>query len=77
MMIKTLKEAVRLAETWPKEDQEELAEYAREIVARRTGIYMMSDEERTAIRAGLAEADHGDFVPDEVIAEADRRHDQG
>jgi predicted transcriptional regulator len=76
-MIKTLKDVLRLAEVWPEEDQEELAEHAREIVARRSGVYMMSDEERMAIRAGLAEADHGDFVPDEVIAEADRRHDQG
>jgi hypothetical protein len=31
MMIKMLKDAVRQAESWPQEDQEELAEYAREI----------------------------------------------
>jgi predicted transcriptional regulator len=74
MMIKTLKDAVRLAETWPKEDQEELAEYAREIEARRTGVYVMSDEERIAVRQGLAEADRGEFVPDDVVAEADKRH---
>jgi hypothetical protein len=74
MMIKTLKDAVRLAETWPKEDQEELAEYAREIEARRTGVYMMSDDERAAVRQGLAEADRGEFVPDGVVAEADKRH---
>ena len=75
-MIKTLKDALKLVETWPTEEQEELAEHAREIVARRTGVYMMSDEERTAVREGLAEADHRDFVRDELIAEADRRHDQ-
>jgi predicted transcriptional regulator len=74
MMIKTLKDAVRLAETWPKEDQEELAEYAREIEARRTGVYVMSDEERIAVRQGLAEVDRGEFVPDDVVAEADKRH---
>jgi predicted transcriptional regulator len=76
-MIKTLKDALKLVKTWPAEDQEELAEHAREIVARRTGVYMMTDEEQTAVRAGLAEADRGDFVPDEVIAEADGRHAQG
>jgi predicted transcriptional regulator len=75
-MIKTLKDAVRLAETWPEEDQQELAEYAREIEARRTGVYMMSDEERAAVRQGLAEADRGEFVPDDVVAEADKRHGQ-
>jgi hypothetical protein len=74
MMIKTLKDAVRLAETWPTEDQEELAEYAREIEARRTGVYMMSDGERAAVRRGLGEADRGEFVPDEVVAAADKRH---
>jgi hypothetical protein len=73
-MIKTLKDALRLAETWPKEDQEELAEHAREIAARRTGVYMMSDEERAAVRKALAEADRGEFVPDGVVAEADKRH---
>lgn len=74
MIIKTLKDAVRLAETWPEEDQQELAEYAREIEARRTGVYMMSDDERAAVRQGLAEADRGEFVPDDVVAEADKRH---
>jgi predicted transcriptional regulator len=53
-------------ESWPAEDQEELAEYAREIEARRTGVYKMSDDERAAVRRGLAQADRGEFVPDEV-----------
>jgi hypothetical protein len=35
--------------TWPEEDQEELAELAREIEARRTGVYVLSDDERAAI----------------------------
>ena len=63
------------AETWPREDQEELAEYAREIEARRTGVYIMSDDERVAVGKGLAEADRGEFVSDELIAEADKRHE--
>ena len=41
-MNKLLKEMIEHAETWPREDQEELAEYAREIEARRTGVYTMS-----------------------------------
>jgi predicted transcriptional regulator len=35
----------------------------------------MSDDERTAVRKGLAEADRGEFVSDELIANADKRHD--
>jgi len=74
-MNKILKEVIEHAETWPQEDQQELAEYAREIEARRTGIYTMSDDERVAVRKGLAEADRGEFVSDEFIAEADKRHE--
>ena len=76
MTTKTLKEVMAQAATWPREDQDELAEYAREIEARRTGTYTMSDDERIAVGRGLAEADRGEFVPDELVAEADRRHGQ-
>ena len=74
-MNKILKEVIEHAETWPVEDQQDLAEYAREIEARRTGVYSMSDDERAAVRRGLAEADREEFVPDEIVAEADKRHD--
>jgi predicted transcriptional regulator len=76
MMTKALKDLLEHAESWPREDQDELAEDAREIEARRTGIYTMSDEERAAVGRGLAEADQGKFVSDEVVAEADKHHDQ-
>jgi predicted transcriptional regulator len=36
----------------------------------------MSDDERAAVAKGLAEADQGKFVSDEVVAEADKRHDR-
>lgn len=35
--------------SWPQEDQEEPADIAREIEARRTGVYVLSDDEREAI----------------------------
>ena len=73
-MNRILKEVIEHAETWPLEDQEELAEYAREVEARRTGIYTMSDAERTAVGKGLAEADRGQFVSEEAVYEADKRH---
>jgi hypothetical protein len=74
MITKTLREAMQHAETWLEEDQEELAAYAREIEARRTGVYVMSEEERAAVREGLAQADRGEFLSDEAVAEADERH---
>jgi predicted transcriptional regulator len=59
---KTLLEQIA---SWPAEDQDELAEYAREIQARRTGLYVMTAEERAAVREGLEQAQRGEFVPDE------------
>jgi predicted transcriptional regulator len=53
--------------SWPKQDQEELVEIAREIEARRTGIYFMNDEERAAVREGLDQARRGEFVPDDEM----------
>jgi hypothetical protein len=74
-MNRLLKEVIEHAETWPLEDQEELAEYAREIEARRSGVYTMSDQERVAVGKGLAEADRGQFASEERVAEADKRHE--
>jgi beta-phosphoglucomutase-like phosphatase (HAD superfamily) len=75
-MTPMTKKILEQVESWPPEDQEELAEFAREIEARRTGLYTMSDDERAAVRRGLAEADRDEFVPDDVVAEADKRHDR-
>jgi hypothetical protein len=60
--------------SWPQQDQDEIAEYAREIEARRTGIYVLSDEEWADLQEGIAQADRDEFVPDEVVAAADKRH---
>jgi hypothetical protein len=75
MTTKTFKDVMEHAATWPREDQEELAEYAREIEARRTGLYTLSDEERISVEKGIAQADRGEFVSDELVSEADKRHE--
>jgi predicted transcriptional regulator len=62
--IKSLLESVH---SWPVEDQEELVELAREIKARRTGVYVMDDDERAAVREGLEQARRGEFVSDEEM----------
>jgi hypothetical protein len=53
-------------QSWPEEDQDELAEYARDIEARRTGVYYATPEELQAIDESIAELDRG-----EVASEAD------
>jgi len=59
--------ALESVRSWPQEDQEELAEIVREIQARRTGVYVMNDEKRAAVREGLEQARRGEFVPDDEM----------
>jgi predicted transcriptional regulator len=73
-MTPTTKTLLEQVASWPQRDQDELAEYAREIEARRTGVYVLSDEEWADLQEGIAQADRGEFVPDEVVAKADKRH---
>jgi predicted transcriptional regulator len=68
---KTLLEQVQ---SWPEEDQEELAAVAREIESRRTGVYRLSDDERAAVRAGMEAARRGEFVPEDEMDEFYRLH---
>jgi hypothetical protein len=63
----TLKDVIRDVESWPAEDQKELLDTARNIRARRTGVYMLADDERVAVREGLAQADRGEFASEEDI----------
>ena len=67
-MIATLKQLLRKIEAWPDEDQEALAAAARVIEAERTGVYVMSEEERRAVENGLNAARRGDFASDEEVA---------
>ena len=41
--------------SWPEADQEELAELAREIASRRSGVYAVSEDARKAIEEALDE----------------------
>lgn len=54
-------------ESWPQEDQDELAELARDIEARRTGVYTLDADEEAAIREGLAQLDRGEWVNEEEL----------
>jgi hypothetical protein len=61
------RQVLERVETWPEKDQEELAELAREIEARRTGCYELSAEEEEAIREGLAQFDRGEWTSEEEM----------
>ena len=66
-MTKTAKQLLERVASWPEEDQEELAEVARQIEARRSGVYEPTPEEELAIREGIAELDRGEWVGEEEM----------
>lgn len=54
--------------SWPEEDQEELAELARQIEARRTGVYKATPEELQA----LDDAEQSGIASEEEVEAAFR-----
>jgi hypothetical protein len=72
-MSPAAKQIIERVASWPEEDQEELAELAREIEARRSGVYAVSDDERTAIEEALDELNAGKRVPESDMAAFWRR----
>jgi hypothetical protein len=67
-MTTTTKLILEQVFSWPQEDQEELAEYARGIQARRTGVYHATPEEIKAID----EADRSGVATEEEVEAAFR-----
>jgi hypothetical protein len=67
-MSPNVKEILKHVETWPEEDQEELAEVARDIEARRTGVYHATTEELRA----LDEAEQSGIASDDEVEAAFR-----
>ncbi len=72
-MNSTLQKLLPAIEQWPDEDQEALAEAAREIEARRTGVYSMSKEEEAAVAEGVAQAERAEFASGDQVAEIWKR----
>ncbi len=64
MMSESTRDILRRVATWPQEDQEQLAEMAQAIEARRTGVYVLSPEEKAAIDA----ARRSEIASDEKVS---------
>ena len=73
-MTIAVKDLIERVAAWPPEDIAALEQFVREMEARRADLFRLTDDERAAIREGLAQADRGEFVPDEEIAEMNKRH---
>jgi ParB-like chromosome segregation protein Spo0J len=68
-MTQSVKEILRRVEAWPQEDQEELAEIARDIEARRSGVYHAAPEELEAIDEALGQVARGERASQEQVEE--------
>ena len=68
-MTPTTRQLLEQVEAWPREDQDELAEFIREIEARRTGSYHATAEELETIDEALGQVARGELASkDEVEA---------
>ena len=67
-MSPAIKQIIERVASWPEEDQEELAEIAREIEARRSGVYKATADELRA----LDEAERSGIATDEEVEAAFR-----
>jgi hypothetical protein len=61
-MTKKIKEILERVEGWPESDQEELVEIARNIEARRSGVYDATPEEMAAIDEVLGQLARGEVA---------------
>jgi hypothetical protein len=76
-MNATLKSLLPAIEAWPSEDQEELAEAALDIEARRLGRYHATQDELEGIDAGLADLRAGCVASAQAVAAMHRRLGSG
>jgi predicted transcriptional regulator len=73
-MTKLLEQAIAKAQSLPPEDQDALALAMLSLTEGDASAYPVDDATRSAIREGLAEAERGEYVPDDVVAAADKLH---
>jgi hypothetical protein len=66
-MTVILKNVLTRAERWSEQDQEELAQVALEIEARRHGLYHASPDELKAIDEALAAVERGEIATDQEV----------
>jgi hypothetical protein len=66
-MTINLRKVLARAEKWSEQDQEELAQAALEIEARRHGMYRAAPEELRALDDAMAAVQRGDIASDEEV----------
>jgi predicted transcriptional regulator len=74
VMTKLLERAIEKVRELPAEDQDALAKALLSLTGEETAVVHLDAETRVAVEEGLAQAERGEFIPDDVIAESDKRH---
>ena len=73
-MTKLLEQAIAKVRNLSAEEQDALAVAMLSLSEGAASAYPIDDATRAAILEGLAEAERGEYVPDEIVAAADKRH---
>jgi predicted transcriptional regulator len=60
--------------TWPEEAQDEFVKSVADIESKHLGVYRLSDEERDAVRRGLADMREGRLASDAEVAAVFNRY---
>ena len=70
-MTSKLREVLARVKTWPKKVQDNALQSLLIIEARHIHTYLLSAEEWDELQEPVAQADHGEFAPGEIVQEAD------
>ena len=73
-MTKLLEQAIAKVRELPDEDQEAVAAVMLSMAGSEPPVVRLDDQTRAAIREGVGQAERGEFVPADVVAESDKRH---
>ena len=73
-MTKLLERAIQKVRELPPKEQDALANALLSLTGEETAVIHLDPETRMAIEEGLAQAERGEFVSDDIIAESDKRH---
>ena len=60
--------------TWPEKAQDEFVKSVTDIESKHLGVYRLSDEERDAVRRGLADMREGRLASDAEVAAVFNRY---
>jgi hypothetical protein len=73
-MTKLLDQAIAKVRELPEADQDAIAVAVLSMTTADASTFPIDAQTRAGILEGLAQADRGEFVADDVVAEADKRH---